>query len=95
MLTSGEVLLHDNERPLTCTAARTRTLLEPFSWDLFDHPPYILTLAPSDYHFFTYLKNCLGSQRFFNNKNLIKAYKNVFPEKKNASVPTMNTLRSS
>jgi transposase len=49
------VLLHDNARPHTVT--RTRSLLELFSWELFDHPPYSPDLAPSDYHPFTYLKN--------------------------------------
>jgi hypothetical protein len=37
MLTPGVVLLHGNARPHT--AARTRTLLEHFNWELFDHPP--------------------------------------------------------
>jgi hypothetical protein len=35
MLTSGVVLLHDNERQHT--AAGTRALLEHFNWELFDH----------------------------------------------------------
>jgi hypothetical protein len=55
MLTSGVVLLHDNARPRT--AARTRTLLAHFNWELFDHPPYIPDVTPSNYHLFTYLKN--------------------------------------
>jgi hypothetical protein len=37
MLTCGVMLLHTNVRPLTAT--RTRTLLEHFSWELFDHLP--------------------------------------------------------
>jgi histone-lysine N-methyltransferase SETMAR len=41
-------------------------LLEHFNWELFDHPPYSLDLAPSDYHLFTYLKNWFRSQRFKN-----------------------------
>jgi histone-lysine N-methyltransferase SETMAR len=40
----------------------------PFSWELFDYPPYSPDLAPSDYYLFTYLKNRLGSQRFNNNE---------------------------
>jgi hypothetical protein len=32
------LLLHDNARAHTPT--RTRTLLEHFNWELFDHPPY-------------------------------------------------------
>jgi hypothetical protein len=65
MLTYGVVLLHDNERPHS--AARTRALLE-LNWELFDHPLYSPDLVPSDYHLFTYLKNCVGSQRFNNNE---------------------------
>jgi transposase len=56
ILTSGVVLLHDNA--LTHTAARTRALLEQCNWELFDHPPYSPDRALSDYHLFTYLKNC-------------------------------------
>jgi histone-lysine N-methyltransferase SETMAR len=70
MLTYGVVLLHDNARLHTSTAARTRALLE-----LFDHPPYSPDLTPSDYHLFTYLKNWLRSQRFNNNEELMEDVK--------------------
>jgi hypothetical protein len=73
MLTFGIVLLHENPRPKT--AARIRALLEYFNWELFDHPPYSLDLAPRDYHLFTYLKNCLGSQHLNNNEELIEGVK--------------------
>jgi hypothetical protein len=73
MLTSGIVLLHDKARPHT--AARTRVLLEHFSWELFDHPPYSRDCAPIDCHLFIYLKNWLGSQRFNNNEDLMKGVK--------------------
>jgi hypothetical protein len=43
---------------------------------LFDDPPYIPDLAPSDYHLFIYLKNWLGSQCFDNNE-LIEGARNV------------------
>jgi transposase len=56
------VLLYDNARPHT--AARTRALLDHVKWELFDRPPYSPDPAASDHHLFTYLKNCLGSQRF-------------------------------
>jgi transposase len=62
------VLLHDNARLYRSTAACTSALLENFNWELFDHPSYNSDLAPSHYHLFTYLKNCLGSQRFKNNE---------------------------
>jgi transposase len=70
MLTYGVVVLHDNARPHT--AARTQALLEQFSWELFDHPPYSPDLIPSDYHLFSYLKNWLGSQQFCNNEELME-----------------------
>jgi hypothetical protein len=55
MPTYSVMLLLDNARPHT--AARTGALLEHFSWELFDHHPYKLILAPRDYNLFTYLKN--------------------------------------
>jgi hypothetical protein len=100
MLTSSLVLLNDNVPPHT--AARTRALLEHFNWELFDQPPYSLDLDPSDYHLFTYL-NWLGSQYFNNYEELLEcvktwlssqAYKNLFPNTTNASIPAV-TLRSS
>jgi hypothetical protein len=73
MLMSSVVLLNDN----VClhTAACTQSLLEHFSWELFDHPPYGPDLTSSDYHLFTYLKNWLGSQRFNNNEELMEGMK--------------------
>ena len=62
MLSSGIVLLHDNARPHT--AARTAQLLQQFHWEVFDHPPYSLDIAPSDYHLFMHLKQWLASQSF-------------------------------
>jgi hypothetical protein len=73
MLTSSVVLLHDNARPHK--TARTRTLLEHFNWELFDHPSHSPDLAPSDYRLFTYLKNWLRSQRFNNNEDLMEGVK--------------------
>jgi transposase len=75
MLMYGVELLHDNARPHTSTAARTRALLKHFSWELFDHPLYSPHLSPSDYHLFTYLKICLRSQGFSNNEELMEGVK--------------------
>jgi histone-lysine N-methyltransferase SETMAR len=61
MLTSGVVLLHDNAHPHR--AAHTQALLQKFCWDLLDHPPYSPDLAPSDFHLFSLMKVCLGTQR--------------------------------
>jgi hypothetical protein len=57
------------------SAARTQALLEHFSLELFDHPPYSLDLTPSDYHLFTYLMNWLASQGFNNNGELMEDVK--------------------
>ena len=37
-------------------------LLQEFNWEVFNHPPYSLDLAPSDFHLFLHLKNFLSSQ---------------------------------
>jgi hypothetical protein len=71
MLTSGVVLLHDNA--LLHTAARTRALLEHFNWELRDHPPYNRDHTPSDYHPFTYLKNCCDQSVSIRMRNWWKA----------------------
>jgi len=68
MLTKGLVFLH-NARPHT--AARTSDLIKLFSWEIFDHPPYIPDLAPSDYHLFTKMKVWLTTQRFHTNEELM------------------------
>jgi histone-lysine N-methyltransferase SETMAR len=67
------MLLQDKALPHT--AARTRALLEYFSLEFFDHPPYSLDLAPSDYRLFIFLKNWLPSQRFNNNEELMESVK--------------------
>ncbi|KAJ4436705.1 hypothetical protein ANN_16837 [Periplaneta americana] len=52
------------------TAASTRELLDQFGWEIFDHPPYSLDLAPSDFHLFTKLKDFLGGTRFGKDEEL-------------------------
>jgi hypothetical protein len=42
--------------------------LEHFNWELFDHPPYSLDLAPRDCDLLTYLKNWFRSKRLNNNE---------------------------
>ena len=50
-------------RALSCSS--TRTLLQQFRWDVFDHPPYSPELAPSDFYLFTQMKVWLGTQSHF------------------------------
>ena len=49
--------MHGNARPHT--AQRTASLLQKFSWEVFNHPPYNPDLAPSDFHLFLHLKKFL------------------------------------
>jgi hypothetical protein len=84
MLTSGVVLLHDNSRPHT--AVRMRVLLENFSWELFDHPPYSSDDTPSDCHLFTYLKNRLESHHFNNNEKFMEDVKTWLSSQKQTSL---------
>jgi hypothetical protein len=44
-------LLHDNNRPHSANV--TRQLLQPFRWEILEHPAYSAVLAPSDYHLFS------------------------------------------
>jgi transposase len=109
MLTCSIVLLHDNARPHTNTAACIWALLEYFNWELFDRPLYSPDLAPNDYHLFTYLKISLRWQRFDNNELMDdvktwpssqvkdffeQAYKNSFPSMTSVSIPVVTTMRS-
>ncbi|KAK2580003.1 hypothetical protein KPH14_010768 [Odynerus spinipes] len=58
----GIVFHHDNARPHTSLATRTK-LLE-LGWEVMLHPPYSPDLAPSDYHLFRSLQNFLNSKNF-------------------------------
>ncbi|PNF33163.1 hypothetical protein B7P43_G13585 [Cryptotermes secundus] len=55
------VFLHDNAR--LHMARRTASLLQEFSWEVFNHPPYSPDLAPSDFHLFLHLKKFLSGER--------------------------------
>jgi len=73
LLSKGVILLHDNARPHT--TARTNALIKLFNWEVFDHPPYIPDLAPSDYHLFSKMKVRLATQRFHTNKDIMDGVK--------------------
>jgi histone-lysine N-methyltransferase SETMAR len=68
MLARGVSLVHENARPHI--APVSQELLTSFGWDIVIHPPYSHDLAPSDYHFFTKLKEFLGGKRFSNNQEV-------------------------
>jgi hypothetical protein len=45
----------------------TIALLEKFKWDILDHPPYSLDLAPSDFCLFLHPKKHLAGKKFNDN----------------------------
>ena len=60
LLSAGVVLLHNNTWPHT---ARWSThLLQDFSWEVFNHPPYSPDPVPSNFHLFLYFKKFLSGQ---------------------------------
>jgi hypothetical protein len=64
----GSQPLHDNVR--YHTERDSQELLTSFGWDIVSHPSYSPDLAPSDYHFFTKLKEFLGGKRFSNDQEV-------------------------
>jgi len=74
MLTKGVVLLHNNAQPHT--SAPTNALIKLFNWEIFDHPPYSLDLAPSDYNLFTMIKVWSATQHFHTNEELMDGVNN-------------------
>ena len=68
-LSRGTVLIPDNARPHT--ARQTQTLLhDEFHWVTFDHPPYSLHLASSDFYLFLKMKEHLAGKRFTDDEDL-------------------------
>jgi hypothetical protein len=70
MLTYGVVLVHDCASIYSCRHSSTTEASQ-----LFDHPPYSLDLAPSNYHLLPYLKKWAGSQLISNNEELFEHIK--------------------
>ena len=61
MLSAGVVLLQDNARPGTVRGSTH--LLQEFSWEVFNHPPYSPDLAASDFNLFLHLNKFPSGQR--------------------------------
>jgi hypothetical protein len=58
VISTGFVLLyHDNARSYTTLATQER--IQELQWELLEHLPYSLDLAPGDFHLFGPLKNHL------------------------------------
>jgi hypothetical protein len=93
---AGIVFLHDNARP------HTASLLQEFSWEVFNHPPYIPDLAPSDFHLF--LHHNKFHQRFENDREAEMVVTQWFQSQAsdfyhtgmtNVSLPVANMLKNS
>ena len=65
------LLLHDNARPRS--ANQTTATLRSFKWEVPQHPPYSLDLAPSDFHLLGPLKQHLSGERFPNDDAVERA----------------------
>ncbi|GBL95645.1 hypothetical protein AVEN_24846-1 [Araneus ventricosus] len=46
------------------SARVTHQLIDSFSWEQMNHPPYSPDMAPSDFHLFLHLKRFLSALRF-------------------------------
>ena len=56
------ILQHDKAQPHTALLTLEKT--ENMGWEVVPHPPYSPDLAPSDYHFFGFVKNHMQSQNY-------------------------------
>jgi len=51
-------------------------LMNLFTWEIFDHPPYSQELPPSGYHLFTKMKVWLATRRFHTDEELMYGVNN-------------------
>jgi len=71
LLEKGVILHHDNA-PVHESRV-VNELLEGYSWELLEHPPYSPDLAPCDFHLFPKVKEMLRGRRFENEDQIQEA----------------------
>jgi hypothetical protein len=67
------LLHHNNARP--DTSVHTQEAITKLQWTVLPHPPYILELAPSNYHLFSPLKDAICKKKFEDNEEVISEVK--------------------
>jgi histone-lysine N-methyltransferase SETMAR len=89
-LARGVLLHHDNAR--SHTAQVTQEKIQELQWELLEHPPYSLDLAPSDFHLFGPLKSHLGNKHFTDDEVEMVMWKWLRQQSKNFYAMGFNTL---
>ena len=79
-LQKKKILFYQDNAP-SHTSAVAMAKIHELRFELLDHPPYSLDLAPSDFFLFLKLKVALGGQRFSSNEEAITFVNNYFAEK--------------
>ena len=72
-------LLHDNDRPHVAKLVKEK--LETFGWNIIPHPPYSPDTAPTDFHLFRSMQNCLDGKEFENDEEVKSAIFTFFASK--------------
>lgn len=86
LLEEGVILHHDNAPVHKCTVVTE--LLEGYSWELLEHPPYSPDLAPCDFYLFPKLKERLRGCRFEDEDHIREAFKKELRSLDNGSLVT-------
>jgi len=81
-LQKKKILFHQDNAP-SDTSAVAMAKIHELRFELLDHPPFSLDLAPSEFFLFPHLKIALGGHRFSSKEKAI-TFANIYFAKKNA-----------